>query len=371
MQPNKPYLVIANSGRALAASAFNAGIKTHVIDCFADIDTKDYSLSARAVKGDNGEISSRNLHSILDEFSDKPIEGVVVGSGLENQTEILEEINYRFILFGNSAECVNQCKEPSCFFPLLDALNIPCPETSKQAPDEPDGWLIKKTGATGGKHINWADSKTSPGNCYYQKFVDGDSISVTFLADKKHACILGINQTWTHNKSNNDFSYAGAMTFPDIKPTVAADLANIVNTLVAHLQLRGLCGLDAIVDQHGKCYVLEINPRPVATFELYENKQGIFDAHIKACQGILEKPSIRSDIYRAHEIIYLTQDLVVPPVLWPEWISDRPNEGTLIASGEPVCTIHAVAKTPCKIKEVLARRRKNLDKLLGLEKIAA
>ena len=51
MSRNNQFLIISQSGRALAASAKRAGIDTHVIDFFADEDTVESTLSNHSVTG--------------------------------------------------------------------------------------------------------------------------------------------------------------------------------------------------------------------------------------------------------------------------------------------------------------------------------
>ena len=371
MPQNKPYLVIAQSGRALAASASKAGIETHVIDRFADVDTKIYALSVQVVNESESGICTDHLRILLDKYNTVPLEGVVVGSGLECQSDILDELDERFRLFGNTAECVKVCKDPNSFFALLQSLGIPYPTISLESLIELEGWLVKKIGGTGGKHIYWADGNKLPKNHYYQKFVEGRSISVTFLANGKQAHIIGINETWVHDLSNKNFSYAGAITAPEIGPIIVDTLNDIVATVVRHLQLVGLCGLDVIVDPSGACYVLEVNPRPVATFELHEQNQSFFYAHVEACQGNLVQLSKNSNTSQGHEILFLTNNFVVPEITWPEWVSDRPDYGLQIASGEPICTIRAAACSSGEIRALLKQRKSMLNGLLGLEKIAA
>jgi predicted ATP-grasp superfamily ATP-dependent carboligase len=371
MPQNKPYLVIAQSGRALAASASNAGIETHVIDRFADVDTQIYALSAQIVNESDSGICADHLKILLDNYDAITLEGVVVGSGLECQTDILSELDERFRLFGNTADCVKTCKDPKLFFALLESLGIPYPTISLESQNEFEGWLVKKIGGTGGQHIHWADGNKLPKNHYYQKFIEGHSISVTFLANGKQAHVIGINETWVHDLNNNNFCYAGASTVPEIGSTIADILNDIVDILVHHLQLVGVCGLDVIIDQSGACYVLEVNPRPVATFEFYEQNQSLFYAHVEACRGKLEKLSKSTNTSQGHEILFLTNDFVVPELTWPEWVNDRPNYGLQIASGEPICTIRAVANSPEEIKALLKQRKSMLNELLGLEKIAA
>lgn len=368
---NGPYLIIAQSGRALAASAHKAGIQTHVIDRFADTDTKQYALTTRVVNGDETKICVDHLESLLADFNPRQIKGVVTGSGFENQPEILNELDEHFTLLGNKAECVKTCKDPALFFPLLESLGIPYPEISLQPLNKQDGWLVKKTGGSGGQHIFWADDSNLPQNHYYQKYINGRTISVTFVANGSDINIIGLNETWIIGADNN-YTFVGAITLPEVKTQIKKALFEIVKLLTDQINLLGLCGMDVIVDKNNNCYVLEINPRPVSTFELYDKKGHLFNAHIEACEGQLIKTgSHDKNISRGFEIKYLINDFIVPDISWPDWTTDRPAKGLKIASGEPICTIHAAASSSEETRELLDQRIVILNKLLGLEKIAA
>lgn len=366
-----PYLVIAQSGRALAATAYNAGIQTHVIDRFADTDTKKYALSTRVVNGNDSAICMVHLRTLLADFNPDQIQGVITGSGFESQPEILNELDELFTVVGNKAECVKACKDPGLFFPLLESMGIPYPEISLQQISEQQGWLVKKTGGSGGQHIYWANGKNLPQNHYYQKYIEGRTISVTFLANGQDINIIGLNEIWTKN-SNKNFSFTGAVTLSRINPVLKNTLIEIIKLLVNKLQLFGLCGMDVIVDQNGNYYILEINPRPVSTFELYDINGFLFRAHLGACKGELLKIEKHGEnISRGLETKYHIHDLIVPNISWPDWVSDRPETGLKIASGMPICTIHAAAPSLAETRELLEQRNVMINKLLGIEKIAA
>ena len=370
-QNSGPYLIIAQSGRALAASACAAGIQTHVIDRFADTDTEKYALSTRVVNGNESGISVDHLRSFIDEYKQEQIQGVVTGSGFENQPEVLNELDDQFTLLGNTSECVKNCKDPALFFPLLESQGIPYPEINLHSINQQQGWLVKKTGGTGGRHIYRADGNKLPHKHYYQKYIKGHTISVTFLANGRDIKVIGFNEVWTKNTDRN-FAFAVAITQPDIKSTVKNRLKEIIKLLTEQLNLYGLCGLDVIVDQNNNIFVLEINPRPVATFELHDKNGYLFHAHIEACKGNLPKiEKLNDDESKGLEIKYLMHDFIVPEISWPDWVTDRPVKGLKIASGEPICTIHAAAPSLQETRDLLDQRKAKINKLLGLEKIAA
>jgi len=368
---NKPYLVIAHSGRALASSAATENIETHVIDRFSDMDTQTVSLSTRKVGGDDSGLCEDELLKALDDYSHIPLTGVVVGSGLENNPNLLNIIGERFTLIGNQAECIKLCTQPHEFFSLLDTHGILYPEIQQKAPDDNKSWLKKLAGGYGGHHIKWYKSGDQFSTEHYlQRYINGRPLSVVFLANGKSAQIIGENEIWPVDPVNNNFTFSGAVSLPNLEEKISDSLVKIVDILVDHLQLKGLCGLDVIVDTNNECYVLELNPRPTATFPLHELGTSLFDRHLLACRGQLKPLPAKDMVYRGHLILYAREKLYVPNIEWPAWSVDRPCPGTRIAAGEPICTIHATANSLGKLKASLKQRKTVLKKSLGQEKIA-
>jgi predicted ATP-grasp superfamily ATP-dependent carboligase len=372
---NKTCLIIAQSGRALAQSARASGGPAHVLDRFADEDTASAALSCQVVSGDDGGFQIDDLMGKLAFFNRKPLQGIIYGSGLDGQYEVLDFLRKHWTLFGNEASVVKSCKEPALFFPMLVRCGIPHPPTSLTKPvgiSRHQNWLIKKIGASGGGHIRAfaADAPAVP-QCYFQKKLTGRSLSVVFLADTLHATIVGLNEIWTVDPGNDDFRYSGAATHPDVPEAVTRALEDMVCILVRGLGLQGLCGMDVILDENDQCHVLEINPRPPATFELHQKQQNLYEAHIQACQGKLTRYTTAPPLLRAHQVWYADRDFIVPDTSWPDWISDRPRSGRTLRTGAPICVVHAEAGCKNDLRMLLECRYAEIRAVLGLRQLAA
>ena len=372
MPRNKPWLVIAQSGRALACSAARAGRDTCVIDRFADLDTQAAARNVRLIDEYSKSININKLLDIINEYSNIKFAGVVPGSGLESHVEVLENINQYWPLYGNNAETVRACKDPARFFNLLDTLGIPHPEVATGNHVIDGEWLLKHAGGAGGDHISgYVPGDVLPSGGYVQKKIEGRSLSVVFLADSKNCQIIGINEIWSVAPENNDYRYLGAVTLPESGTQLASELGEITHTLVQALALKGLCGLDLIIDESDHCHILEINPRPTATFELHERTNSLFEAHILACQGRLESLPDPGKSYYAHKVIYAVEDFIMPEFAWPSWTTDRPVPGRVIRKDNPVCLIHAHADKSHSIHHLLENRTQVLRQLLPMLKRAA
>ncbi len=377
MSRNNQFLIISQSGRALAASAKRAGIDTHVIDFFADEDTVESTLSNHSVTGFSGRSNSEALIDIVAEYTvNNPDLRVVVGSGLEECPDLLAQLEQRFSVIGNHSSIIKQVKDPTVFFKKLEELALPYPEYLTYIDDMLEGdFLIKIVGGAGGRHIrHYKKGMQLMPDCYLQALIKGNNYSATFLADGESLQVLGFNETWVCEE-NSDFTFAGAATNVNLSKELCQQVTEAVRQLVASFNLKGLCSLDFIVEETGQYLILEINPRPTATFELYEIQESLFVQHLAAFNGKMTNTELDPESGEAQSralwILYTGESITIPHLEWPDWVTDRPKPGKLIASGGPICTICAVANSSGESKALLKQRETVLKKLLGLEKIAA
>ena len=268
----------------------------HVLDLYADGDTSALALSVSRIGSiATGFRADRLLDSLHRIEAREGIDGIVAGSGFEERIDLLEAMARVGRLLGNPPEVVRRAKDPACFFPLLARLGIPHPETVTEAPAGSRahgtewlsaGWLCKRIGGAGGAHVRPAEACCPPGH-YLQRRVPGRPHSLVFLADGRHAAIVGYNEIRVQDGTGAArFRYTGAVTVSE--PPVAPAVEDAVQALVPALGLVGLCGLDFMLDEDGRYSVLEVNPRPTGTFELYEDLgvegPGLFQMHLSACE---------------------------------------------------------------------------------------
>jgi uncharacterized protein len=370
----RAIVVVAQSGRALARSAGRAGIPVHVLDLYADRDTSALALSVSRIgsiaTGFRADRLLGRLHRIE---AREGIDGIVAGSGFEERIDLLEAMARVGRLLGNPPEVVRRAKDPAYFFPLLARLGIPHPETVTEPPARSRavgaGWLCKRIGGTGGVHVRPAEACCPPGR-YLQRQLPGRPHSVVFLADGRHAAFVGYNEIRVQDgKGAARFRYRGAVTVSE--PPVAPAVEDAVQALVPALGLVGLCGLDFMLDEDGRYSVLEVNPRPTGTFELYEDlgveEPGLFQMHLSACEGRLPRTvRVLGRGVAAQEVLWASETFAIPDDLrWPHWARDRPAGGTLLQAGEPICTLHARAAERKAVDRLLSDRRAKLSAVLG------
>jgi predicted ATP-grasp superfamily ATP-dependent carboligase len=341
-------IVAAYSARALASSAARAGYAPLSIDVFGDDDTREMSFAS--VKLDGGLSEGLTLDKLVCAVemlisAHDPV-GLIYGAGFEHQPETIAAIASRTRIFGNRAETLKRAKDPAALARVCEANGVRHPQVAFAPPDEPERWLVKRQGAAGGAHIAGAHaaSGASP-DCYYQLRVTGESISALFLASEKRTEIIGLSIQWTAPTPASRFRYGGAAGPVDIDPAQAEEIARSVAAIASELNLVGLNSADFLVSADA-VWLIEINPRPGATLDVFEsNKAPLFAHHIAACEGRLTPASPGLPI-KAAEIVYAPCDIVAPEGRnWPDWAVDRSSAGTCIAAGDPVCTVLASGAT--------------------------
>jgi uncharacterized protein len=354
-------LIAAISGRALAASARRAGYLPLVTDFFGDQDTLHAAHDHVRLNGDlaNG-IAETALVEALETLSRRhqPV-GIVCGTGFEDRTPILRRIAEQWRLFANSAETVAAAKNPKTLASICLALGIPHPELSLSQPAASTAWLAKRKGGAGGSHITAVlQPENSGSEIYYQQKMPGAPISALFLADGARAAVLGFSAQWSSPTPRQPYRYGGAVRPATLASRAADSLAAAVHRLVAAIPLVGLNSADFLVDGE-RFWLLEINPRPGATLDIFEPAEGsLFGLHVAACTGKLAATSRYPDGAKAAAIVYAEEDIPsVSPLAWPHWTADRPAAGTAIKAGEPLCTVYACSPAATRARTLADERR--------------
>jgi predicted ATP-grasp superfamily ATP-dependent carboligase len=360
MNRKATVLIAAASGRALAASARRGGFAPLVADFFGDQDT--LAAADAHILLEAGLVRGIDAHEVLAAFEalaamHQPA-GAVCGTGFEDRPELLAKIAQHWTLLGNNPETVSRVKDPLAFSDICRDCGIPHPQTSLIPPADPAGWLRKRKGGAGGGHIRAAvDGETFDGGYYFQRRVRGMAVSALVLADGRRAIILGFSTQWSSPTPRHPFRYGGAVRPAALSPKTANRMIAAVERLLSAVAVVGLNSVDFLVDGH-EFQLLEINPRPGATLDIFEPKDGsLFALHVAACEGTLPAGPPVLDEAAASAIVYADDDISsVPDMQWPSWTADRPCVGTSIEAGGPLCTVLAFASTATAARELVEQR---------------
>jgi predicted ATP-grasp superfamily ATP-dependent carboligase len=200
---------------------------------------------------------------------------------------------------------------------------------------------------------------------YFQRRTAGRSLSVLFLADGRRAEVVGFSRQLRRRVGDRRYTYAGAVGPIDLPAPVSRSLLDALQALVANTGLVGCNSVDFLLTG-SRPLVLEINPRPSATMDLYDDDlpKGLFEAHLQACRGCLPGTSFRrrTRLVRGHAIVYAGARLqIAPDATFPDWCSDTPRPGATVAIDSPVCTVHASGSDVSAVMRLLGRRRRQTE----------
>jgi uncharacterized protein len=353
-------LIAAASGRALAASARRGGYVPLVADFFGDQDT--VATAHAHVRFPDGLAHGMPCDGVLNALerlaTAREPAGIVCGTGFEDRPQLIAAIARRWRLFGNSADVVARAKDPLAFEKLCRDCGVPHPDLSLAAPADPSGWLVKRKGGAGGSHIRAAaDTDTAAATFYFQRRLDGRPVSALILADGRRAIVLGFSAQWPSPTSRHPFRYGGAVQPAPLHRTATDAMTEAVQRLVPMMSLVGLNSADFLVEDSG-IQLLEINPRPGATLDIFEsNEDSLFAMHIAACEGTLPAQAPSFEQARASAIVYAERDVAPFPTLdWPAWTADRPDAGSSVAKGDPLCTVFGCAASAASARALAERR---------------
>ncbi|MGZ8237229.1 MAG: ATP-grasp domain-containing protein, partial [Methylobacter sp.] len=195
--------------------------------------------------------------------------------------------------------------------------------------------------------------------------------------DGQQAQVVGFNSQWPIRLSETqEFVFSGVVNCTDLPEEHKAQVADWLKQTVPAFGLRGLNSLD-FIHADGCSYVLEINPRPSASMQLYD--EDLLVRHIQACEGTVGATSaaqslalrrLKSPPQIGYQIVYAEQDLIIPsPFEWPPWCMDLPKPGDMCRAGQPICSIIAHQKNSQSVAEQLrAKQQLIISKLKGFDR---
>jgi predicted ATP-grasp superfamily ATP-dependent carboligase len=370
MRTGAPVLIATNAARALAQSARRAGFVPLVADRFGDLDTLAAAAAYRPIAG-----APLNLFepgpliealAALEAEAGGPVLGLVLGAGFEAQPKLVGALGSRWRLIGCGAEAVRASKDPAGFAALCSRLGVPHPALSLTLPGDRAGWLVKATGGSGGLHVaEAAGFESLPGDHYVQRMAAGAPLSLLAVASGAGLRCVGFSRQWTSPGAGAPHRYGGAVGPVRLPQALATTLTGEASRLAAALGLVGLVAFDWLVDADSHV-LLEVNPRPGATLDVFDDPGGaLFAAHVAAGLGEDVAGPAASASTRAAAIAWADGgDVVVPALDWPDWAHDRSPPGTAIVQGGPLCTVTAQAGTPEEAEALALLRVAQITRML-------
>ena len=278
----------------------------------------------------------------------QPGDLLAYGSGFESHPELLDRLQSCVRVLGNSPGTVRLCADPVQLSNRLEKLGISGPETRSQRPSALEGWLVKQKGQAGGGHVQPASRFQDTSNSFcWQRQCTGKPYSALFLATGEVAHVIGISQLLPSGRTDAPYAWSGAIGPIKALPEVFEQVQWAAQTLASDLDLLGLCGIDFIVDSKKEMQLVDLNPRLVATCELYADRfaSDYMSAHIETCltgnpNEHLAPASERGEGVRGIQVVYAPCPIAgMENWKWPDGAADLPDAKASIDAGQPLCTV--------------------------------
>ena len=346
-QPGR-ILIAGVSARAFAESAACAGFGCRAVDAFGDLDLKS-RLASIGLRRDLGLRYSATAAATVA----RGLEAAAVAyvANFENHPSAVRRLAAGRRLLGNAPGVLARARDPRAFAKIVRDAGERMPRTlgpGELGRLDPDAaWLVKPARGGGGSGVRpWRAGDAVAGHELLQERVRGTPASVVFLADGRHAQVIGMSEQLADQGRFGapGFRYCGSM-YP-LESPARRSAAALAEALTAALRLKGVNGIDFVLDDEGGIVVLELNPRYPASVELVERATGlsVFAAHLAACEGeLVPAPAPPAGTW-GKAIVYARRDVVLGNTrAWLDRsdIRDVPFPGERIRAGAPVCSIFA------------------------------
>ncbi|MBV9802542.1 MAG: ATP-grasp domain-containing protein [Solirubrobacterales bacterium] len=328
-------LIVAVSARMLAELAVADGYEAIALDRFGDVDLRAVAPGATARSGD----------ALVQLAASIEAGAVVYGAGFENRPDLVLRLAESRELLGTPAELLAHVRDPWAVGAAARAAGARAPETRSAGAlprAEPGRWLRKPRRGGGGRGVRrWRGGTLRPAEVL-QRYVHGLSCSAVAIGDGHRAAMLGLSEQLHRPRG---FAWMGNVTPPRLPEGELAELSGQLRAVCAEVAgrfgVRGAFGVDAIWDGR-HAWVLEVNPRPPATLELFG--PGSFEAHVRGARGIGlpaagSPPATRLAAVKL--VLFADRALQAPdPGWWPQGlVRDVPHAGEVIERDAPVCTL--------------------------------
>jgi predicted ATP-grasp superfamily ATP-dependent carboligase len=361
-------LVVGLDATALAVSAYDAGYRTHVVDFFGDLEIrsvaeKSLSLIRQIPFQSCGRVSEFFSAELMLELvqkmsKDYSYDGILLSSGLEDSPEVLGELNDIAPILGNTPEAIANVRNRRHFLEMLGRHGVLHPRTRYvSSPAEATaaakelGYpvVVKSKVGFGGANVRLIGNEKELAGCangtvLVQEYVKGVAASASLLATQGRSMTLTINQQLlglSSLGSSETFGYCGNLVPIELHEIVISECKKVSESVVEVFGLEGSNGIDFVIDDSGKPWVIEVNPRFQGTLECVE---GILDinlveAHLNACMNHRLPILRKTHGYCVRLVLYGRERSKIPDLRLFPAVRDTPVPNVIVEKGEPICSI--------------------------------
>ena len=310
----------------------------------------------------------KNIHKLKDtEFVKDLLDKVlskhekvylVYGSGLEDKNHIYDLLTTKLRVMGNKLNILSNLSHLNTLKSTLCDFDLKTPSDFIKEESAEDKYIWKPFNSSGGYGISY-QQKNSP-DYYKQKYLPGDTFSVSFICNSLDFKNLGFNKLLLlKDYPEHPFIHAGA-----IMTQLVDDSEKIIKSFSGLAKVLGLNGYNNIDFKliKNNIYILDINPRITSTFKMYND---LYDNKLLQIQ-LNSNNIMLNDLVSLHENIYGFVHLFAKDdFLFKQYVNDdnvisMPKNGEYIKKGDPICSIYLNALSDTDLVLKLEEKISNL-----------
>ena len=367
MSDRKTIAIVGCSVRALVQSARRGGLACVGFDRFGDWDARLVCPMARITQ----------WSAIPEHPQARCVTDWILAGDLECHPETVRTLDARWSRIGIGWHNLARCRDLETICDVANQSGLLTPEWQHTPPADPAGWLRKPMIGAGGVGIDWARSPSAAAPSLaspvvFQKFVPGQAISILYLTRGRSTHYVGACYQLLGRDvpgSPTPFGFLGAIGPIPLPNKLKHRTDTFGERWADVVGLQGLWGIDAVWDASGELHLIEINPRPTATVDVYESAgmcQSLISEHLRGDSGNEGVPDFGSPRRLvAKQVLFWAErhPLTVDNALhrWlvrhsasqaGRWITDIPRPGVTIGRSQPfvtawiACSRHASESLP-------------------------
>jgi len=366
-------LIAGASVRAAWQSARRAGWHSAVLaDLFGDVEVLECGEFHRLSAG---------YTELAEVVAASGVDAWMYTGALENHPDRIAAAASHATLWGNDGECLRAVRDPWQVARVLSDAGCAVPDLARDGATLPrDGsWLRKPLASAAGLGVRaWLGEADDGRPAYFQRRLPGISCGAVFVGAAGRAWLWGVTEQkiGPAHGAPRPFQYAGSHGPRTLDDAERAAWQAIGSSLARAFPLRGLFGVDAMVDPASgpvRVVPVEINPRYTASIEVLE-RTTVWNAVTLQCHSCVSdllpgdagfpEPRVVPDsslgfataaqpLARtcSKTIVYATKSLRIdddfhawvlaqnaPAPGWPR-VADIPPRGETIEAGHPVVTL--------------------------------
>lgn len=350
----EPLIIVGRSARAAAQSAVRAGFDPWCVDRRGDRDLRQTpGVFVRVIEPQNYP------RGILKLLSEAPAEAkVLLTGGLDGEHELLKAIGFEHAFMTSPPEAVRKVRWPTALATIPTTPGLRHCKTLTSIGFLRRLWrlafgsfgktkyLLKPRASYGGQDISWwTPGRSIPASHYLQEYVRGMPLSAVYHCDGWSSILLGATEQLVGETcfGAGTFAYCGSIGPVQLTERAREALSHLGVVLTQRFDLRGVFGVDLVMDFNGDLWPIEVNPRYTASVELIEKITGV---HALSPADGSRKEKKQRPIMHAKAIVYAKQPGQAPDLyatFSKDQIADVPEPGRTIQQGAAICTLFTAA----------------------------